>query len=229
MRRDLQNSRMLITGAANRVGCCLAEQAVAAGVHLVLTDCTEVQGAEFFRGLGSQTLFLPADLSNEGERQRMLGRAMEHLGGLDVLVNNATLGNCAPFAESNEPALRRVMEVNFFAPAEIIRLAIPFLERGRLPVIVNVVDMCGRRGWPSWSEYSASKFALCGLTEALRGEMARFDIDVLLIVLDDPAQGLQTCSPSRAASDLPAAGVASCILASLQHNRAETVVGHQAR
>ena len=78
--------------------------------------------------------------------------------------------------------LRQVMEVNFFAPAELIRLAIPVLEQGRQPAIVNVASMCGRRAMPAWTEYSASKFALCGLTEALRGEMARFDIDVLLIV-----------------------------------------------
>src|SRR5205085_11348108 len=77
---------------------------------------------------------------------------------------------------------RRIMEVNFFAPAELIRSAIPILVQGAQPAIVNIASMCGRRGMPAWPEYSASKFALCGLTEALRGEMARFDIDVLLIV-----------------------------------------------
>ena len=50
--------------------------------------------------------------------------------------------------------------------------------------------MCGRRGMPAWSEYSASKFALCGLTEALRGELVRFAIDVLLIVPGLTSSGL---------------------------------------
>ena len=56
------------------------------------------------------------------------------------------------------------------------------LEQGQQPAVVNVASMCGRRAMPAWSEYSASKYALCGLTEALRGELARFDIDVLLMV-----------------------------------------------
>src|SRR5262249_18476582 len=137
---------------------------------------------------------------------------------------------------SSEEILRRVMEVNFFAPAELIRLAVPLLERGQQPAVVNVASMCGRRGLPAWSEYSASKFALCGLTEALRAEMARFDIDVLLIV-----PGLTRSDLSRhllrntgrmkidfAAGMAPEA-VAGHIVHSLCMNRAETVVGWDAR
>src|SRR5207249_12232451 len=97
----------------------------------------------------------------------------------------------AHFADSTEAILRQIMEVNFFAPAELIRLAIPLLLRGSQPAVVNVASMCGRRAMPAWSEYSASKYALCGLTEALRGELARFEIDILLIV------------PGLTKSDLP--------------------------
>src|SRR5205807_3717007 len=78
--------------------------------------------------------------------------------------------------------LRQILEVNFFAPAELIRRAIPLLVEGQQPAIVNVASMTGRRAMPGWSEYSASKHAVCGLTESLRGELARFDIDILLIV-----------------------------------------------
>jgi short-subunit dehydrogenase len=74
------------------------------------------------------------------------------------------------------------MEINFFAPAEMIRQSIPLLENGNQPAIVNIASMTGRRAMPSWTEYSASKHALVGLTEALRGEMTRFDIDVLLVL-----------------------------------------------
>src|SRR5437879_10746044 len=87
--------------------------------------------------------------------------------------------------------MRKVMEVNFCAAVDMIRAAIPALTMGDQPAIVNIASMCGRRGLPAWTEYSASKFALCGLTEALRGEMARFDIDVLLMV------------PGLTQSDLP--------------------------
>jgi short-subunit dehydrogenase len=128
------------------------------------------------------------------------------------------------------------METNFFAPAELMRSAIPILVRGRQPAIVNVASMCGRRGVPAWSEYSASKFALCGLTEALRGEFARFDVDVLLVVPGLTASGwgdhlLRRDGKMKIEYDKgqPPEAVASAILRSLQRNTTESVVGRDAR
>jgi short-subunit dehydrogenase len=75
------------------------------------------------------------------------------------------------------------MEINFFTPVELIRLCLPhLLESQHRPAIVNVASICGRRGFPSFPEHSASKFALAGISEALRCEFARFDVDVLLVV-----------------------------------------------
>ncbi len=105
----------------------------------------------------------------EADRQRLLDEVQARFGGLDVLINNAGVASWAHFADSTEAILRQVMEVNFFAPAELIRRAIPMLTRGNQPAVVNVASMCGRRAMPAWSEYSASKYALSGLTEALRG------------------------------------------------------------
>src|SRR5207253_9810175 len=130
---------------------------------------------------------------------------------------------------SSEEILRQIMEVNFFAPAELIRSAIPLLVDGVQPVVVNVASMCGRRGLPAWPEYSASKFALCGLTEALRGEMARFEIDVLLLVPglthdETPRQLLRNEGRMviRREKGMPAEAVALSILDALKKNRTET-------
>jgi short-subunit dehydrogenase len=127
------------------------------------------------------------------------------------------------------------MEVNFFAPAELMRLAIPLLGQGRQPAIVNIASMCGRRALPAWTEYSASKYALCGLTEALRGEMARFDIDVLLVLpgltRSDLPRHLLRCE-GRMQIDFGRGQapevVAARVLQGLRKNRAETVVGRDA-
>jgi short-subunit dehydrogenase len=73
------------------------------------------------------------------------------------------------------------MEVNFFAPVELIREAIPLLREGVRPIIVNVGSILGERGSPHKSEYSASKFALHGFSEAVRPELARLGIDVLVV------------------------------------------------
>src|SRR5262249_51843610 len=120
--------------------------------------------------------------------------------------------------------------------AELIRLAAPHLMHGRQPAVVNVASLCGRRGLPAWSEHSASKHALVGLTEALRGELARFDIDVLLVLpglvkSDDLAkhllrkEGKMDMGFDRAMSpEVAAAG----ILRAIRYNRTETVLGWQA-
>jgi NAD(P)-dependent dehydrogenase (short-subunit alcohol dehydrogenase family) len=129
---------------------------------------------------GGKVLAAPADITSEADREHLFETISARFGGLDVLVNNAGIASFGHFATSSEQILRQVMEVNFFAAAELIRRAVPILVKGARPAIVNVASMCGRRGLPAWTEYSASKFALCGLTEALRAELARFDIDVLL-------------------------------------------------
>ncbi len=170
------------------------------------------------------------------DRERLLRSAVEKWGGLDVLINNAGVASFGHFATSTEEVLRQVMEVNFFAPAELTRLAIPYLRMGRLPAIVNVASMCGRRGVPAWPEYSASKFALCGLTEALQGEMARFDIDVLLVVPGLTSTGLSQHLLRNAGrmkinhqGGMPAEKVAAGILRALTRGKAETILGWEAR
>ena len=107
---------------------------------------------------------------------------------------------------------------------------------GRQPAVVNVASMCGRRGLPAWTEYSASKFALCGLTEALRGEMARFDIDVLLVVPGLTRGGLGSRllrSTGRMKIDfdkgMPPGDVAAAIVRGLERNTTEAVLGSEAR
>jgi short-subunit dehydrogenase len=239
MTRELRGLRLLITGATGGIGRCLAGQAVRAGARVVVTgrSAEKVEGlVAGLAGPGADVTAVPADLTRDEDRRRLVAESVERLGGLDVLVNNAGLGSWAHFADSSEEVLRQVMEVNFFAPAELTRLAAPHLARGRQPAVVNVASMCGRRGMPAWTEYSASKFALCGLTEALRGELARFDVDVLLVVPGLTRGGLGDNllrRTGRAAIDfdrgMPPEDVAAGVLDALRRNRTETVLGRDAR
>lgn len=239
MVRDIRGLRLLITGASSGIGQCLAEQAVRAGARVVLTarsaSTLAATVAELTRE-GHEALDVPADVTQPSERQRLLDVVMDRFDGLDVLVNNAGVGSWGHFASGTEAILRQVMEVNFFAAAELTRLAVPILTRGRQPAVVNVASMCGRRGMPAWSEYSASKFALCGLTEALRGELARFDIDVLLVVPGLTRSDLNRHllrNEGRYAipydKGMPLAEVATAVLEAIRRNRTETVLGSDAR
>ncbi len=239
MRRELRGARILLTGASSGIGRCLAEQAAQAGARLALAARSAEPLQKLAHSLtasGAEAIAVPGDVTHEADRQQMLSAVVQRFGGLDVLINNAGVGSWCHFAESSEEILRQVMEVNFFAPAELIRLAIPVLRRGNSPAIVNVASMCGRRGIPAWSEYSASKFALCGLTEALRGEMVRFGIDVLLVLPGVTRSDLWRNllrNTGRYQLDvnrgMPPESVAAGILRALRKNRTETVLGWDAR
>src|SRR5207237_2412010 len=112
---------------------------------------------------------------------KMVEAAQRCFGGLDVLINNAGIGATGHFVEAVPERLRTIFEVNFFALAEITRLFIPVLKQGTKPAIVNISSIVARRGIPGRSEYSASKFAVQGLSEALRAELYKDGIDVLIV------------------------------------------------
>jgi short-subunit dehydrogenase len=236
MQRDLTGRRILITGASSGIGKALAVQLGQAGAKLVLAARSADKLRDLAASLGPNAIAVPADITIDADRARLMAEVKARFGGLDVLVNNAGIASWAHFADSSEEVLRQIMEVNFFAPTELIRLAIPMLTEGQQPAIVNVSSMCGRRAMPGWSEYSASKFALCGLTEALRGELARFDIDILLIVpgltnSDFSKHFLQTKGRAKIEFDkgMPPETVAAGVVRSLRMNKTETVMGGEAR
>jgi len=183
-RRQLDHMRMLITGASQGIGRALSLAAVRRGAHVLAT----ARNGELLQSLQREAEGLPgrletlvADVTSPNDRRRMLEAAVEHFGGLDILVNNAGIGATGHFSDASEERLRRIFEVNFFGPAELIRLAIPLLRQGKTPLIVNISSVVGLRAFPARSEYSASKFALQGLSEALRAELVRYGIDVLVV------------------------------------------------
>jgi short-subunit dehydrogenase len=239
MRRQLHGKRVLVTGASSGIGRALAEKAAAAGMRILMTARSSDPLEELAGSLaakGYEAVALPADITVPEDRRRLLQTALDRFGGLDVLVNNAGVGTQGCFTDSSEAVLRQIMEVNFFASAEMIRLAVPLLEGGRQPAIVQVASMCGRRSMPFWSEYSASKFAVCGLIEALRPELVRFGLDVLLILpgvtqtnLGNNLLHTDGQMAFKFENGMKPEYVAGKILRALASNRAETVIGLEAQ
>jgi len=239
MVRALRGRRLLVTGASGGIGRCLALEAGRHGARLALAARSKDRLDDLAGVLaqsGCQALAIAADVTCAQDRQRLLDEVVQHYGGLDVLVNNAGIGSFGHFADSSEAVLRKIMEVNFFAPAELIRQALPLLKQGEQPAIVNVASMCGRRALPAWPEYSASKFALCGLSEALRAELVRFGVDVLLVLPGLTRTGLagkllrnEGRMPIDFAAGMEPETVARKIVRALVKNRSETVLGRDAR
>jgi short-subunit dehydrogenase len=183
-RLDLRGARVLLTGASSGIGAALARRLAQEGARLVLASRNRERldaVAGSIRAAGGETVVAPADVTDPAQRARLVETAVAALGGLDVLVNNAGVGAMGWFADASEERLRRIFEVNFFAATELTRLALPHLRGGRNPMLVNVSSALGRRAIPGGSEYSASKFALTGWSEAVRPELARQGIHVLVV------------------------------------------------
>ena len=183
-RRNLRNRRAIITGASSGIGRALATQLVNEGTHVLLTGRRELRLRELSEQLANDTTkveFLAGDICDSGLRQQLVKVADSKFGGLDMLVNNAGKGGIGPFLDAEPERLRQIMEVNFFAPAELIRVCVPLLAGGHEPIIVNVGSVLGHRAVPKKAEYCASKFALHGFSDALRAELASQGIDVLLV------------------------------------------------
>ncbi len=243
MRRDVRGRVVLITGASRGIGRRAAERLANRGATLALTarsadDLT--RGAVELRASGVQAESFPGDLTSSEDRARIVEQTVARFGRLDVLLNCAGVCSFGEFGTSSEAIVRRVLEVNFFAPAEMIRLCQPHLTRsfesgrdGWRPAVVNVASICGRWGIPSMSEHCASKHALVGMTEALRGEFERFGIDVLLVlpglVRSDDLQKHLLRNEGKIHLDFdgaqPSDEVADSVVRSLLVNRMEAAVG----
>jgi short-subunit dehydrogenase len=181
--RTLTNRRALITGASSGIGRALAIELGRNGVDIVLLARREERlaaVAEEIRKLGRRAVCVAGNVTDPAVRCRALDAARDELGGLDILVNNAGIGAHGRFADADPNRLRPIMEVNFFAAAELTREALPLLREGVRPIIVNIGSVLGYRGAPRKSEYSASKFALNGFSEAIRPELATIGIDLLV-------------------------------------------------
>jgi short-subunit dehydrogenase len=183
-RRSLAGLRILITGASQGIGRALAVEAAKRGALVVAaarSDPLLAELAQQVRAAGGRIETVHADVTCAIDRQRMVEAAKQHFGGLDVLINNAGIGATGHFAEVSPERLRQIMEVNFFGLTETTRVCLPLLRQGKTPAIVNISSIAGKRGIPARSEYSASKFAVQGFSEALRAELVRDGIDVLVV------------------------------------------------
>lgn len=184
MKRRVAGSRILVTGASSGIGRSLAEHAARRGARVILAARSEDgtrQIADSLRRDGCEVVAIRGDVTCDEDRRRMLDAAVQHFGGLDILVNNAGILATGHFCDAAPDRLRQIMETNFFAAAELIRLAVPLLRQGTRPMIVNIASVTGRRGVPARPEYSASKFALTGLSEAVRAELSKDGIEVLVV------------------------------------------------
>ncbi|WNL46736.1 oxidoreductase [Dyella sp. BiH032] len=170
-----------ITGASSGFGDAFARYALAIGDSVVATARDAARLAPLVKLAPERVLAQRLDVARPGEAEAAVRAAVERFGRLDVVINNAGYSVVGAVEETPDTELRALLDTNFFGAAEVIRAALPVLRRQRGGAIVNVSSMGGQMSFAGFSAYSASKFALEGLSEALAAEVAPFGIKVLIV------------------------------------------------
>ncbi|MCL2006223.1 MAG: SDR family NAD(P)-dependent oxidoreductase [Planctomycetaceae bacterium] len=186
MRRSLDKKRILITGASSGIGAVLAVLLAKEGADLVLLARRKDRLQEVADQINQENnnpkvVLIEGDITDSEVQKQAIQSAIEQLGGLDILINNAGVGAMARIEDYTQETLRRVFEVNFFALFQLTQLALPYLKKGSEPMVVNLSSIVGLRGVPHYGVYGAAKFAVTGLSESIRAEFSSYGIDVLLV------------------------------------------------
>lgn len=169
-----QSSIILITGASRGLGREL-------GVELARRGHQVYGGARSRPEGESGFVELELDVTDDASVAEAVARVVAAEGRLDVLVNNAGITHCGAVEEAPLAAARQVFETNYLGAVRLIQAALPIMRSQGRGLIVNIGSAAGQIGIPFQGHYAASKFALEGLSEALRDELSGFGIRVLLI------------------------------------------------
>jgi short-subunit dehydrogenase len=176
---------ILITGGSRGLGLELARQLAQKGARLVICSRTEDQlekARQELAGLGADVLAIPADLTNRSEVKSLIRNVTGHFGTLDVLINNAGVIQVGPYDSMKLKDYEEAMDINFWAPLYAMHYALPhFIKKGE-GRIVNVTSIGGKIAVPHLLPYSASKFALVGLSEGMHAELNKHNIHVTTVV-----------------------------------------------
>ena len=170
----------VITGASSGIGRELALLLDKLGARLVINARREDKLRAVADQCNRPPTIIAGDITQPATQAEIIKFCRDTWDRMDVLINNAGVGAIGKFEQATPERLRQIMEVNFFAVAELTRNAIPLLKNGNdRPTIANLCSVLGHRAVPLKSEYCASKFAIHGFSDSLRAELVGDRIHVL--------------------------------------------------
>jgi NAD(P)-dependent dehydrogenase (short-subunit alcohol dehydrogenase family) len=175
---EKQNQRVvLVTGVSSGIGLACAAYLAARGFRVYGTSRrATAAGSEL-----ANVTVLTADVTDDHSVEHAVGVVLEREGRIDIVVNNAGMGIAGPVENTSAEQAKAQFDVNFFGVLRVCRAVLPAMRKQRSGYIVNIGSIGGLIAIPYQSMYSASKFALEGLSEALRMEVRPFGIRVVLI------------------------------------------------
>ena len=222
---DLKNKNALITGAGKGIGKAIAIALAKEGVNVILvartqSDLDEV--ANEVNKLGVQSVALTADVSDISSVNKAVAEALDKFKTIDILINNAGIAAFGNILEMEPQAWERIIQVNLMGTYYTTRAVLPNMIERKTGDIINISSTAGLKGNASTSAYSASKFAVLGLTESLMQEVRKHNIRVTALtpstVATEMAKDLKL-TDGNPETVMQAEDVAELIVAQLKLNR----------
>lgn len=170
-----------ITGCSTGFGRALASHVLSIGHNVVVTARNTSDITDLAIGYESNALVLSLDVTKQDQITNAVQKTLERFGRIDVLVNNAGIGYFGAVEESEDEAVRKMFEINFFGLGNMTKAALPTMRKQRSGHIINISSIGGLVAFPALGYYNASKFAVDGLSESLAKEVAHLGIRVTIV------------------------------------------------
>ena len=171
-----------VTGTSRGLGLALVRHLLERGDHVAATTRSTERLLAGLDGAPTQNLLpLEVSLTDGTSVQAAVGATVDRFGGIDVVVNNAGYGYLGAVEETTDADVRRMFDVQVNGTWNVLRAVLPVMREARSGHVITVSSILGLLAFPGWGLYSAAKFAVEGLTEALAGEVADHGIRVTIV------------------------------------------------
>jgi short-subunit dehydrogenase/MoaA/NifB/PqqE/SkfB family radical SAM enzyme len=171
---SFKGMHILLTGAGGGLGTALSQKLAGMGALLVLSDRSLENIAELKSTLSQDCTIIPvqADLSVPGMVENLASKAIEALGYIDIVINNAGIGYHALMTEAVENRVKKIFQINVFSPITLVKALLPEMQRKGSGMIINILSCAGFIPTPTTGIYGASKAAFSTMARTLRLEVA---------------------------------------------------------
>ena len=219
---ELKGKRAIVTGSTKGIGLAIAESLLAKGAHVLISARTASQVEETVQRLseieGGRARGKACDVGDSNQVRELVQYCLEHLGGLEILINNAGIGLFKRAAEIIPQEWDNLIRTNLNGVFYASHFAIPEMKKSGQGFIINISSLAGKNAFPGGTAYNASKFALTGFSEALMQEVRHDGIQVAYVMPGSVDSWFSGNPPAGSSWKLSAQDVADVVIDTLERH-----------